>query len=324
MHAAQSVETTSRPVGRLAPSPTGRLHLGHARTFLLAWWHARSRGGRVVLRIEDLDVARAKPGAIESQVEDLRWLGLDWDGDPILQSADTIAMARACDVLVERGLAYACVCTRAEIAALSAPHADDAEARYPGTCDGRFASPAQARETTGREPALRLRVPRGAIAIEDRLQGKHAFDVHAQVGDFVLRRRDGAFAYQLAVCVDDARQGVTEVVRAEDLLASAARQSLIQDLLGLPHPAWWHVPWVADEQGARLAKRRDSLTLAALREAKVDPRRIVAWAARTAAQSAPPLPTAADVLPHFDLTRLPPTRPTVDAALLAALAPPAT
>ena len=300
-----SAAGSPRPVGRLAPSPTGRLHLGHARSFLLAWWHARSRGGGIVLRIEDLDTTRVRPGMVESTLEDLSWLGLDWDGEPLLQSSDTRALEAACERVLARGDAYACVCTRSEIQALSAPHAGESEPRYPGTCRGVFASVEDARQRSGREPALRLRIPDGAIEIVDGLCGPMSFHVAREVGDIVLRRRDGAFAYQLAVVVDDARQGVNEVVRGDDLLPSAARQWHVQAALGLPHPRWWHVPCVVDEHGQRLAKRRDSISLSGLRAEGVDPRAIVAWAARSlgmecSARAAPP-----ELLTRFKLERTP-------------------
>jgi glutamyl-tRNA synthetase len=281
------------------------LHLGHARSFLLAWWHARARNGRLVLRIEDLDVTRVRPGMVEATLEDLRWLGLDWDGEPLLQSADTSALARACDDLLARGLAYACVCTRSEIQALSAPHAEQTEARYPGTCRGLYSSIEDARQRSDREPALRLMIPAGEFAIDDGIRGLSSFDVARDVGDIVLRRRDGAFAYQLAVVVDDARQGVNEVVRGDDLLPSAARQWHVQNALGLEHPNWWHVPWVADENGERLAKRRDSTSLASLRVDGVDPRAIVAWAARTCGLRTASLARPAELLQQFELAAIP-------------------
>ncbi len=312
-------EARSQSVGRLAPSPTGRLHLGHARSFLLAWWHARSRGGRIVLRIEDLDVTRVKPGSVESTLEDLRWLGLDWDGEPLLQSSDTRAMQHACDTLLASKSAYPCVCTRSEIEALSAPHAGDREQHYPGTCRDRFSSMEAAREATGREPALRLRVPAGEITIEDGVCGARSFDVAREVGDIVLRRRDGAFAYQLAVVVDDARQGVDEVVRGEDLLPSAARQWHVQTLLGLPHPRWWHVPWVGDESGERLAKRRDSISLSSLRAEGIDPRAVVAWAARTCGLSVGERVRPEDLLGMFDIASVPRAPVSLTSADLARL-----
>lgn len=293
---------TPPPVGRLAPSPTGRLHLGHARTFLLAWWHARARGGRVHLRLEDLDRARVKPGMTEDCLRDLEWLGLDWDGPPCVQSADTSASSAALERLLASGQAYLCACSRADIArALSAPHASDGELRYPGTCRTR------ALRASADAPALavRLRVPDGEIELEDGVAGRFRADVQREVGDFLLARRDGCFAYQLAVVVDDARMGVNEVLRGDDLLASAARQWHLQRALGLGHPRWFHVPLVVDERGERLAKRREDLALSALRSAGVDPRRVVGWAARSAGLDCPEAVRALEVLPHFDLARLP-------------------
>src|SRR5688572_23134743 len=292
-------------VGRLAPSPTGELHLGHARSFLLAWWSARSRGGRVVLRIEDLDAARCRPERIDGVVRDLEWLGLDWDGAPRRSASDTSALERACATLTERGLAYPCACTRAEIAALSAPHAGEGETRYPGTCRGRWRSLAEARAASGRDVGLRLFVEPGPVHVADRLHGALAFDVDAEVGDFLVRRRDGGFAYQLAIVVDDATDGVTEVLRGEDLLPSAARQALVLAALALLRPKWIHVPLVVDQAGERLAKRRGSFALARLREAGSDPRAAVAWAARSAGLDVSERCTAQEALEAFDLARLP-------------------
>ncbi len=293
------------PVGRLAPSPTGLLHLGHARSFLLAWWSVRSRGGRIVLRIEDLDAARSRAELAQTCLRDLEWLGLDWDGPARRSAADTSALERACSELGARGLAYPCVCTRSEFAALSAPHPGEGELRYPGTCRGRWKTSAEARAATGRESGLRLWVEPGPVAIEDRLHGELEFDVQAEVGDFLVRRRDGAFAYQLAVVVDDETDGVTEVLRGADLLPSAARQALVLRGLGLPRPVWIHVPLVVDETGARLAKRRGSFALARLREGAADPRAVVAWAARTCGLDVPERVTPREALQDFDLERLP-------------------
>lgn len=289
----------ARPlVGRLAPSPTGTLHAGHARSFLLAWWSARSRGGRVVLRIEDLDRARCKEELVDQCLRDLEWLGLDWDGEPVRQSADLGPYAAACERLVAAGRAFDCTCTRAEVAAASAPHAGG-ETRYPGTCRDGAADP-------GRPAGLRFRVQPGPVRVHDRLAGARRFDVGAEVGDFLLRRRDGTFAYQLSVVVDDAASGVTEVLRGDDLLPSAARQELLYSALGLPPPAWVHVPLVVDADGQRLAKRRGEPGLADLRRGGVDPRRVVAWAARSSGQAAGELATAGEVLAGFDLGKLPP------------------
>lgn len=277
--------------GRLAPSPTGRLHLGHARTFLAAWWSARSRGGRVVLRIEDLDRERVKEGATDLVLRDLEWLGLDWEGVAMVQSERRAAHADALDLLVQRGLAYPCICTRREIdGAASAPHADGGEVRYPGTCRGRFSSTEAARSETGREPALRLSIERvaattgggGTVArFIDLVRGEVSVDVGEEVGDFVVRRKDGVAAYQLATPLDDAAQSVDEVVRGDDLVPSAGRQALVARALGIPFPAQAHVPLVVDSAGARLAKRAGSLALEELRYAGVDPARIRAWAAES-------------------------------------------
>jgi glutamyl-tRNA synthetase len=291
------------PVGRLAPSPTGALHVGHARTFLLAWWHARARGGRVHLRLEDLDRARVKPGASEACLRDLEWLGLDWDGPPLLQSADTSALAAALERLLASGAAYACACSRRDIErALSAPHARDGELRYPGTCRSRALLGADT------EPlSVRLAVPDGVLELEDGVAGSFRCDVQREVGDFLLARRDGFFAYQLAVVVDDARAGVTEVLRGDDLLPSAARQWHVQRALGLAHPRWFHVPLVVDAQGERLAKRRGDLALATLRERGADPRALVAWAARSAGfdLDGEERVHPRELLARFDLARLP-------------------
>jgi glutamyl-tRNA synthetase len=291
------------PVGRLAPSPTGRLHVGHARTFLIAWWHARARGGRVVLRLEDLDQGRVKPGMREECLRDLEWLGLDWDGAPRVQSADTAPFTAALARLQAEGAAYACACSRKDIErALSAPHAGEGELRYPGTCRARPREP-----EGGAALALRLRVPEGEIELEDGVVGRFRCDVQREVGDFLLARRDGFFAYQLAVVVDDAASGVNEVVRGDDLLASAARQWHVQVALGLPHPRWFHVPLVLDEHGARLAKRRGDLALASLRERGVDPRALVAWVARSAGIVLAPdeRASARELVARFDLARMP-------------------
>ena len=308
------------PVARLAPSPTGLLHLGHARSFLLAWWHARSRGGRVLLRIEDLDEDRVKPGMVEAAIADLEWLGLDWDGEPVLQSRDTGAMADALERLIADGLAYPCTCSRKEIRlAQSAPHAEDGETHYPGTCRDRWASIEKAEAESGRPAGLRFRVPPGIVAGQDGFRGPCSGDPAAEVGDFLVARRDGAFAYQLAVVVDDARQGVTEVLRGDDLVGSTPRQWLLQEALGHPHPAWIHVPLVLDDSGRRLAKRHGDVTIALFRERGADPRALVAWVARSAGHSFGARASAREVLSGFDLALLPSSSVPLDAPTLAAL-----
>jgi glutamyl-tRNA synthetase len=306
-------------VTRLAPSPTGRLHLGHARSFLLAWWHARAQGGRVVLRLEDLDDQRCKPEFADACLRDLEWLGLDWDGPVLVQSRELEPYEHACADLLARGRAYPCVCTRAEIHALSAPHAGEGEQRYPGTCRGKWAALDAARAATGREPGVRLRVEPGPVRVTDELLGGAEFDVQAEIGDVLVRRRDRAFAYQLAVVVDDARQGVTDVVRGADLWPSAARQALIQAALLIPRPRWWHVPLVFDEHGERLAKRRGDIALSELRAAGVDPRAVVAWAANSAGAGAAQRCSPAAVLEGFDLRRIPRSDVAISAADLRVL-----
>ncbi|MEM1451431.1 MAG: tRNA glutamyl-Q(34) synthetase GluQRS [Planctomycetota bacterium] len=297
-------------VGRLAPSPTGRLHLGHARSFLLAWWSARSRGGRVVVRIEDLDATRVKPGAVDLVLEDLAWLGLDWDGEPLLQSTRKDAHDAAIADLAGRGLAYPCICTRREIEeAASAPHADGGETPYPGTCSGRFASAEEARARSGRDPAMRLRVPTGSVEVVDGVLGTVDVDVAAAAGDFVIARKDGSAAYQLATPLDDAFQGVTEVVRGDDLVPSAARQHLVCEALGLDVPAQFHVPLVHEADGRRLAKRAGSLSLQELRAAGARSEEVVLWAARVSGLGGAECPApAAAWLDGFRWERVPTER----------------
>lgn len=306
-------------VGRLAPSPTGLLHLGHARTFLFAWWSIRARGGRIVLRIEDLDGPRATPEFRDAALRDLEWLGLDWDGTPSVQSEHLDRIESACVRLLAMGRAYPCVCSRGDLrTAQNAPHQGDREPRYPGTCRGRFATRADAERESGRAAGIRLRVPAGDVSIHDAVSGHHTLDVQASVGDFLLARRGGAPAYQLAVVVDDAAEGVTEVLRGDDLLPSTFRQWHIQVALGLPHPVWAHVPLVLDAQGRRLAKRADALSLAELRARGADPRSVVRWVAASAGMPSE-LATAAELTRHFSLERLDRRPVRVDEAVLERL-----
>jgi glutamyl-tRNA synthetase len=239
--------------------------LGNARTFLLAWLSVRSRGGTLLLRIEDIDGPRVKIGAAEQTFEDLRWLGLDWDGEPVWQGQRLPAYRTAAERLVTMGLAYPCVCTRKEIEdAASAPHEgiDDGPV-YPGTCRGRFADRAAAVAASGREPALRFKVDVAAVPFDDGFSGAQR---GAITGDFVVLKRDGGPAYQLAVVVDDSAQGVTEVLRADDLLPSTPRQLLLYRALGWPAPRFAHVPLVVGGDGLRLAKRHGDTSLRWLRE----------------------------------------------------------
>ena len=295
-----------RPVGRLAPSPTGLLHLGHARTFLLAFWHIRARSGELLLRMEDLDGPRAELRFADAALADLEWLGMDWDGAPFVQSSQLSRLNAAVSALIDTGKAYPCVCSRADIrSAQSAPHAGSAEPRYPGTCRGLYASFAEAERISGRAAGARLLVPDGSITIEDGVAGSSTWNVARDVGDFLIAKRDKAPAYQLAVVVDDHAQGINEVLRGDDLLPSAARQWHVQKALGLAHPSWYHVPLVTDESGRRLAKREADLSLAELRRGGTDPRAIVAWAARSAGIAVNERVTATEVTPFFELAALP-------------------
>jgi glutamyl-tRNA synthetase len=311
------------PVGRLAPSPTGLLHLGHARTFLVATWYTRSRGGRLLVRIEDLDGPRASQRFADAALRDLEWLGIEWDGVPSVQSEHLERFDAAVCELLERGEAYPCVCTRGDLAtAAAAPHTGASEPRYPGTCRGLFTSRADAERESGKAAGVRLVVPPGPVEIRDALAGSRSFDVAAAVGDFLIARRGGGASYQLAVAVDDAAEGVTEVVRGDDLLPSAARQWHVQRALGLPHPRWVHLPLVVDPAAQRLAKRTDALSLEALRQRAVDPRAIVAWAAESVGVRTGERATASEIVPLFRLECVPAGPVRVDDALVDRLAGP--
>jgi glutamyl-tRNA synthetase len=294
------------------------LHLGHARTFALAWAHARSRAGQLRLRLEDLDRERCRPEHVQRIFRDLEWLGLDWDGEPMYQSQRIDVLREAAARLEREGVAYRCICTRAELerAATQAPQRGVTEWRYPGTCRERApqgrALQAQSEivdrsvHAAGARPgALRFRVPDGQISFVDGLAGPQAVDVSAEVGDFVILSRNAVPAYQLAVVVDDAAQGVTEVFRGDDLLTSTARQILLQRALGLASPRWFHAPLVLDESGRRLAKRADDLSLESLREAGVDARAILGWVGRSAGLSeCELLTTAGELASAYEPTHL--------------------
>jgi glutamyl-tRNA synthetase len=272
------------------------------------------------MRLEDLDGPRAKPEMYDAALRDLAWLGLDWDGPEYVQSTGLPEISASAARLEAEGKAYACVCSRGDIrSAQSAPQLGESEPRYPGTCRDKFASTVAAERETGKAAGLRLRVPDGAITIRDELCGERSFDVRAEVGDFLIAKRDRAPAYQLAVVVDDARQGVTEVVRGDDLLSSAARQRLLQRALGLPVVNYVHVPLVLDEGARRLAKRHDDLSLQELREGGTDPRAIVAWAARSCGMACGQRVTARVALIDFSLARLPPTPVVLDADTISEL-----
>jgi len=275
---------------------------------MLAWLFARSQGARFLVRIEDLDRSRVRPGVEEAQLADLWALGLDWDGPIVRQSERMGLYEEALARLDTEGLLYPCYCTRAEIrASASAPHGISAADRYPGTCRELTATERAEKEAAGRPPALRVRAQGARIAFEDRLLGPN----EDEVDDFVVRRNDGAPAYQLAVVVDDAQGGIGEVVRGADLLDSTPRQLLLQRLLGLPTPRYAHVPLVLGPDGRRLAKRHGDVTLADRGALGESPQDVLAPLARSLGLAEPgEKPSAADLLARFDPDSLP-REPTV-------------
>jgi glutamyl-tRNA synthetase len=303
--------------GRFAPSPTGPLHLGNARTALLSWLDARARGGAWLMRVEDLDGPRVRPGMEARLLDELRWLGLDWDegpdvggpAGPYRQSELGPRYAAALRSLQAAGLAFPCFCSRAEIAAAaSAPHGPSDEGpRYPGTCHA-LTPEEVARRCVARKPAWRLRVEPGEVAFLDGVHGRCAHDVARETGDFVVMRADGIAAYQLAVAVDDAAMGITEVVRGDDLLPSTARQLLVYRALGLAPPAFAHVPLVVGEDGARLAKRHGALSLGELRQRGAAPEAVVGLLASLSGLCARGARrTPRDLVAGFRLDRIPRT-----------------
>jgi glutamyl-tRNA synthetase len=301
--------------GRYAPSPTGPLHLGNARTALLAWLAARAASDRFAMRVEDLDGPRVKPGLEARILGELRWLGIDWDEGPDVggphapyrQSQRLGRYTAAFEALRRRGLAYPCFCSRAEIAAASqAPHGPaDEGPRYPGTCRELDERERALRAARGKPPAWRFRVPADVVAFRDVVFGEQVVDVGAQVGDFVVMRADGVPAYQLAVVVDDAAMDVSEVVRGADLLPSTARQLLLYRALSLPEPRFAHVPLVVGEDGERLAKRHGALSLGELRDRGAHPRAVVGMLARSSGLAAPgEMPSPEELVRGFALDRI--------------------
>ncbi|MEQ8317218.1 MAG: glutamate--tRNA ligase family protein [Phycisphaerales bacterium] len=288
---------------RLAPSPTGALHLGNARTFVVNWILARRHGWGIVMRIEDLDGPRVKPGSIDQTLDTLAWLGLDWDEGPTIQSEDLGLHAEAMRTLAAHALAYPCELTRTEIAdAASAPHAGDgapaAVARPRPLVPAEFAD---------RETNWRFATPDGAVEVDDAFLGPSTTNPAAEAGDFVIWTKRGMPAYQLAVVVDDARQGVTQVVRGGDLLDSAGRQTLLYDALGLaPRPRYTHLPLVLGPDGRRLAKRHGDSRLATYRAEGVPVERILGLLACWSLPDQPREPMdLAEFAERFDLDTMP-------------------
>ena len=345
-------ENATAVTGRLAPSPTGLLHLGNAWAFLLAWCMARAQGGRILLRMEDLDPDRSRDDFAQAIIHDLRWLGLDWDAGPYTsppipseafappgsaasptataavppgmaytQSARLACYQAALDRLDARGHIYPCYCTRKELRQLAgAPHVDDAGAPYPGLCRHLTQDQRREREAAGRTPCLRLRCPDETLCVDDAIYGPQRFSLAECGGDFALRRSDGVMAYQLAVVVDDADMGVTQVVRGRDILISTPRQMLLCRLLGLPTPHYAHVPLLLDASGERLAKRHQSLSLQALRDSGIRPEAVTGLLGWLAGCLPAPRPAAPrELLPAFDAALLPREDQRITAAMLAGL-----
>lgn len=314
--------------GRLAPSPTGGLHLGHARTFLIAWLAARRQGGRVVLRMEDIDATRVRAEALTGMLDDLAWLGLDWDEGPDVggphapyyQSQRLDLYAEALERLKAAGLVYPCTCTRSDIArAASAPHAGDEGPVYPGTCAGRTIADAERFLAEGRPFAWRFRCPAGPIAWDDEFLGPQYLDLGRIGGDFVVARSPAAPAYQLAVVCDDAAMGITQVMRGDDLVPSTPRQIVLYRALRYSLPRFAHVPLVHGPDGRRLAKRDDSIKLAALRLQGMDPRRLVGLLGQACGWSDRVEPSKPrDWIERFDWSSLPRAPWTIDASVFEA------
>jgi glutamyl-tRNA synthetase len=290
--------------GRFAPSPSGRMHLGNIWSGLLAWLSARSQGGEMVLRLEDLDPDRCTRAWCDQVMRDLEWLGLTWDNEPVYQSERTQVYAEAFHTLEEQGLIYPCYCTRAERLAASAPHRSDGQTIYDGRCSRLTEGEREVLSQT-RRPAWRVKVGQESITFCDLLHGEYKEDLKTDCGDFILRRSDGVYAYQLAVVVDDAAMGVNQVVRGSDLLSSTPRQIYLQRLLGLSEPEYGHVPLLLSADGRRLAKRDRDQELGELQSRYTAPELLGRLAHRAGLIPEPAPITAQELIPLFSWEKLP-------------------
>ena len=294
--------------GRFAPTPSGRMHLGNLLAALLAWLDVRSAGGELVLRIEDLDTQRTSEEFAAQLMDDLRWLGLDWDEGGLepayMQSRRTACYEEAFRLLEEKGLVYPCYCTRSERMAATAPHRDDGSVVYSGRCFHLTPAERAELERQGRRPAWRVRCPDLEVALEDGNCGTYRENLARDCGDFIVRRSDGVFAYQLAVVVDDALMGVNHVVRGRDLLCSAPRQAWLHRVLGYPEPEFFHTPLLLAPDRRRLAKRDHDLDMGALRE-RYSPEELtglLAWYAGLLDR--PEKVTARELVPQFSWAKV--------------------
>ena len=285
-------------IGRFAPTPSGRMHLGNVFAALIAWLSVRSRKGSLVLRMEDLDTQRTSADFADVLRDDLRWLGLDWDHETAPQSQRSEVYDRYFEKMMDEGLLYPCYCTRSQLHSVNAPHLSDGTYVYPGTCRTLTEPPA------GRKPAWRVMVPDKEWSFRDRVQGDYSLNLATGCGDMVVRRADGVYVYQLAVTVDDGESGVTEVVRGMDLLSSAPRQMYLQELLGFSHPSYGHVPMLLAPDGRRLSKRDRDLDLGELRKRMTAEELIghLAFAAKLIEKDAPI--SAAELASQFNWDKL--------------------
>ena len=264
-----------KPVGRFAPTPSGRMHLGNVFAALVAWLSVRSRDGEMVLRMEDLDTQRTSAESAQILREDLAWLGLDYDRETAPQSQRSAVYDTYFQRLQDMGLLYPCYCTRSQLHGVNAPHLSDGTYVYPGTCRNLTTPP------KGRIPSWRVMVTDKLWTLEDKCQGHYELNLATDCGDMVVRRADGVYVYQLAVTVDDGEAGVTEVVRGMDLLSSAPRQMYLQELFGFPHPEYGHVPMLLAPDGRRLSKRDRDLDLGQLRK-RITPEQLIGTLAHAA------------------------------------------
>ena len=295
------IQKVTCPVGRFAPTPSGRMHLGNVFAAMLAWLSVRSKDGQMVLRMEDLDTQRTSGEYAQILREDLLWLGLDWDVETAPQSKRSPVYEAYFQHLAALDLLYPCYCTRSQLHSVNAPHLADGTYVYPGTC--RDLTDIQ-RQSFGRAPAWRVKVPDREWTVQDLVQGEYRENLLRDCGDFVVRRADGVFVYQLAVTVDDGEAGVTEVVRGMDLLSSAPRQMYLQELFGFSHPVYAHVPLLLAPDGRRLSKRDRDLDLGILRQ-KMKPEQLIGILACSAGLTEKPEAVSAkELAQHFVWSRV--------------------